>query len=460
MQRFLATVLGVVRRTIDEHRLFGRGDRVLVAVSGGADSVGLLQILNELRERIGVDLVVGHVNHRLRAEHSVADEECAAANARRLGLPFVRADLPQGLRIGGNLEARARRLRYHALHQLAADASCTRVATGHTLDDQAETVLLKILRGTGPAGLAGIRPRREDDVVRPLVDCLRSDILGVVQGLCLPYRTDASNLDFRFRRTVVRRRILPLLSTLNPQVSRALAALAAHMRAVEPILRDWAVAELRFLSNDGRLDVGKLSMLPLDLRREAVHAWLAAAGGVAGPLTSRHVDAVLRLASRAEGSASVPLPYGLRVRRAYAYLRVERPQQTPEAPGAVPLPLGEWLDLPGGWRLRAESMTVDRAAAVLPADLWSAVLDFDQTAALRVRTSRRGERVRPLGLGGGRKLSDLFIDRKVPADERASHPVIEIDGEILWVPGVVRGASRPLTAATRMALRLSAERRR
>src|SRR5262249_48873408 len=196
--------LGIVQRTIRDNDLLTPGMRVLVALSGGPDSTGLLLILARLQRKLGIELIAAHVNHRLRGADADLDEARAAESAATLGVSVVRAALPAGLAVRGNLEGRARALRYAALRRLAAEHGCAAIATGHTLDDQAETVIMRLIRGSSGRGLTAIRPRRRDGVIRPLIDCRRAAVEAVVRQAGLRYRIDRSNADPRFLRTQVR----------------------------------------------------------------------------------------------------------------------------------------------------------------------------------------------------------------------------------------------------------------
>lgn len=293
--------------------MLAAGDRVLVAVSGGPDSTGLLVALSALRRKLGIDLVAAHVNHRLRGEDSDRDEACAAAAAAALGVPFTRSAL--SLAPGGNLEARARRLRYAALRERAALHGCAKIATGHTLDDQAETVLMRLVRGSGGRGLGGIRPRRADGVVRPLIDCRRAAVAAVVVEAGLTARADASNHDPRFLRTHIRDRVLPLLAELNPAVARACANLAAAVRAERAIVASWADSRLAAGGVDGRLPLAVLTPIDPAVRPVLLRRWLVAGGVAPGRLTARHVGAVLDLAGGTRTGARVVLPGGWVARR-------------------------------------------------------------------------------------------------------------------------------------------------
>jgi tRNA(Ile)-lysidine synthase len=458
VQRSLTAVVAAVRRTLVKHEMIRPGDQVLVAVSGGSDSVGLLGILARLQRRLAIDLVCAHVNHRLREADADADEACAASAAERLGVPFVRAELPSGLGGRGNLEERAREARYGIFHDLGHENGCRVIATGHTEDDQAETVLLRLARGTGLDGLAGIRPVRPDGIIRPLIECSRDSVQGAVQSLGLSWREDLSNCDLRFQRNIVRSHVLPALRELNPQVTAALARTSTLARGQEELVRMLLDERVRRACKGGRLDLqGMREMGPL--RGHLVRQWLITRQIGPRGLTARHIDAVLALAAGSRASGCVELPGGPVVRRRYGWLDVDVQRVVSARPWAArELAVGHEVRVPGGWKLAASAM---RPATEwpMPRDLWSAACDATAVAGpFTVRRPRRGERVRPFGLGGSRKLSDLFTDRKVPAPERWRYPLVELGGVVVWIPGLVRTDSFLLDAGSRFVVRLTAAR--
>jgi tRNA(Ile)-lysidine synthase len=440
------------------HDMVAPGERVLVAVSGGADSVGLLAILARLRQRLDVELLAAHVHHGLRGVDADADEAGAAAAAQTLKVPFVRRALGSELRRGANIEGRARDLRYRALHELGTENGCAKIATGHTRDDQAETVLLRLIRGSGPRGLSAILPTRSDGVIRPLLGCTRSDVETVVRSLGLEYRTDESNLDARFLRTHVRHRVVPLLGELNPSIVESLARTAELQRAHIEILDSWTSQQLGRMAEGNSLDVAALREMPFGWASYVVSRWLEDADASSKQLAAVHVDAVVDLAFSPRVSGRLRLPDGLCVRRRGNQLVIgEGTTSAPITPRM--LKPGEDLRLPGGWRLSASVGVGEVLDASLPTDLWSAVCARQGSGEeLRVRAARRGERVQPLGMRGRKKLSDLFIDRKVPLEDRANYPVIDHAGSIVWVPGVVRTEALRVDASTRHVVRLRAER--
>ena len=442
-----ALVLDTIRR----HDLLGGGETVLVAVSGGADSTALLDVLDELRGPLALTLEVAHVHHGLRPE---ADAEAARVEAlcAERGLPYHIARV-EVRRAGpgadwAGLEAAARQRRYAALREIAAEVGAARIATGHTADDQAETVLMRLLEGAGPGGLAGIPPRR-GALVRPLLACRRAEIEAYLRARGMRWTEDGSNRDPAFLRNRLRHDVLPWLATaLDRDIVDHLARGAAVARAaVADVERRAAEALAAAADADGSalvVDVARLATLPDDVSLAVLRLALARCGH-RGPLRG---PAVRALAAVLAAPRARPVRVGaLRVERSGSRLRV----------GIAPLPslvTRQWdgqgeLALPeAGLSLRAvhRSRPVDW---VPPRDPRHAVFDADRLpAALVVRARRRGDRIAPLGGPQWRRLKTLLIDGAVPRWERARVPILEAAGEILWVAGVRRGRAAPVTAAT------------
>jgi tRNA(Ile)-lysidine synthase len=387
-------MLSTVLRTIATHALSARGDRVIVAVSGGPDSMALLHVLWEARERLGLTLEVAGVDHGLRP---AAAEELALVRARAgaLGLPFVRldVDVARGKR-GPSWQDAARRARLAALEALATERGAARIALGHQADDQAETVLFRIVRGTGLAGLAGI-PYRRGPFIRPLLDVRRAEVLRYLRRRSIPFIEDPSNADPRFARARIRHRVLPLLAEENPRVVEALVALAAAARARGP--RDDLVAAL-----------------------------------------PRRVRAAVGQLRARGGTAAVDLAGGRRVEISYGQVRVG-PRHRAGAGGAATEAL--LIAHPGAYRWAAGTLDVKEASGrgTGPgAAATGAEFDADRLEwPLAVRGRRAGDRMRPRGGRGSRKLSDLMIDAKIARGARAALPVVtSARGDLLFVPGL------------------------
>lgn len=286
-------MLAQVRRTIAERGLWRPGAHVIAACSGGPDSVAMVHALARLAEGGGLSLLVASVDHGLRPE-AVAEVAGVGRFAESLGLGFrplhVQVD-----REGRSIQQSARRARYAALLELARAEGAAAVAVGHTIEDQAETVILRMLRGAGAGGLAGIAPRRRDGVVRPLIDCTRAEVRAYVAEQGLTVVEDASNEDLRFGRVRVRREVLPVLEREDPAIARHLAKVADDARALRALVRREARRLLRRAA--GRRDV--LAAAPPALRREALAIWVhRASGRRAG---RAHLEALDRVVATGRG---------------------------------------------------------------------------------------------------------------------------------------------------------------
>ena len=295
-----------VRRTIRERALLRAGDHVLVACSGGPDSTVLLHVLHQLRNELGITSCATSIDHGLRPE-SAGEVEQVGAFAASLGVPFVpgRVDVP---REGPSLQARARELRYRALHEIALAQSASAVAVGHTMDDQAETVLARMLRGTGVRGLTGIEARRGDGVIRPLIDCRRADVLDYAKERALPFVNDPSNHQRAFERVRIRHEVLPVLASEDPRIVEHLCDLsdeASELEAyIDAMTPDLPSPGARFASRETLRD------LPGPLRVRWLRAWIARETGLTP--SRAHLAELGRLVT---GRGEVLLGSGWSVRR-------------------------------------------------------------------------------------------------------------------------------------------------
>jgi tRNA(Ile)-lysidine synthase len=397
-------VLATVRR----RRLLGPGDVVLAALSAGPDSTALVAALAALRDAGAIAGVLAlHVDHGLRPG-GAEDAACAAAACARLSVPFESV----AVRVApGNVQAQARRARYAALRAAARRSGATRIATGHTRTDQAETVLLRLLRGAGARGLSAIPPRR-GAIVRPLIDRSRSEGIAWLEELGLAWRDDPTNATPRFARNRLRLGVWPELLRLAPAAERALARAADLARDDERALAARALA----LGGDGAtVPVAPLLAEPRAVRRRAVRRLFRQAGGRPG-LEAKHVEAVLALLRR-RGPGRAALPGGLEARCRYGRLEIG-PAAAASAPaGEVPVPgPGRYAFPPRGY------VEVDaRDAGAVP---WPATL----------RTRRPGDRFRPDGGRGTKKLKSWLIDRKVPREARDGLLVLAAGSTVLAVP--------------------------
>ena len=432
------------------------GEAVLVAVSGGADSVALLDVLCALRKPLGLTLTAVHVHHGLRAEADV-EADGVARLCEHLGVPghvervTVRREPPWE-----GLEAESRRARHAAFERVARRVGAARIAIGHTADDQAETVLMRLLQGAGPRGLGGIAPVR-GLLIRPLIESRRPAIEAYLRGRGLAWVEDPSNRDLRFLRNRIRHDLLPFMAQLTgASVVDALGRSAAAARAVVADLEERARADLALLATRDAagisLDVDALANRPLELAAEMLRQ-AAALQGETRPLRGPAQRTLRRLLAEAPRRRAGRLGR-LAVERSGRRLRVGPVTLPALAPRAWPVP--GTLELPEiGVRLTARvvARTADYAIPRAPG---RAVFDADALpSALAVRARRRGDVFSPFGAPARRRLKSFLIDAGVPRWQRARTPLVEAGGEIIWVAGIRRAAIAPVTAATTRVLELA-----
>ncbi|MBI2435135.1 MAG: tRNA lysidine(34) synthetase TilS [Candidatus Hydrogenedentes bacterium] len=422
---------------------------ILVAVSGGADSVSLLQVLHAL----GVSLAVAHFDHQTRCGASAEDAAFVSRMAEELSVPCFVGTAPVAAvakEAGTSFEQEARRQRYRFLLETAHQRAIGAIATGHTWDDQAETVLLRVLRGAGPSGLGGIPPLRDEDgvrLLRPLLEVRRDALRGWLEARGIGWREDATNVEPGFLRNRVRNELLPLLrSQYNPAVDEALVRLALAQRdendLMDPLAREAAGRVLR----GPAILRGEFRSLHVALQRRALlqFAWehgfdctfdqvQRGVEFVCGAPTGKILDwaANFQLFSGRELTELLP------ARREHA----TNVAVTLDVPGEA-----QFQESHFGTSILAEGSKDLRVYCTANRQ----VFDLDRLALpLQIRTRRAGDRLVPLGMEGSRKLSDLLIDLGVPAQQRDSMPLLLDEEKIIWVVGRAVSGLAAVTPLTR-----------
>ncbi|HJZ97129.1 MAG TPA: tRNA lysidine(34) synthetase TilS [Candidatus Solibacter sp.] len=426
--------------------MLAAGRRIAVAVSGGADSVCLLHLLHEL----GLATRVLHVNHHLRGTESDADATFVAARADHLHLPCELHDAP--VPDSGNLEQEARNLRLAFFRSVIARGDADRVALGHTRSDQAETVLFRFLRGSGTAGLAGIRPVTRDGIIRPLIETDREEVRRWLRERGIDWREDSSNASPEFARNRIRTDLLPQLAReWNPAIAETLAQTAEWALAEE----EYWDAEIGRLADqfietsafDGSvlLQTGALSQLPTASARRLVRRAMELAKGDLRAIGFGHVEEVLALAEGPE-AARTQAP-GLDICRSLNWVRFVRLNEgtgyrLPAAPPSrIPLP-GTVLELSLELIDKSETIrTVDSVYNIVMGRLdWRRL-----SGSLELRNWQPGDRYRPVGCSGLEKVADLFQSARIPLWERERWPVLTDRSGIVWARRFGPAAGREAT---------------
>ena len=485
-----------VFETITRHALVHPGDRVAVGVSGGADSVALLLLLEELAPKLGVRLLVCHFNHQLRGAAADVDEAFVAGLARSHGLEFFAAREDVAGRAsdeGWNLEDAARRLRYGFFSRLVEEGRADCVAVAHSADDQAETVLAHLMRGTGPTGLGGIYPV-VGHVVRPLLDVRRQELRDYLRARGQEWREDESNRDQARLRARIRHQLLPVLERdFQPAMVENLARLAGLAREEE---RFWmrllddrlaalmertahglsirAADLLQPLRFDTAEELGAAGNSLVAVTRRLIRRLLEEVRGSRQQFTAQHVEQIIHLAATCESGHRVELPGGVVAERVFDRLIFScpgssRPAQARRETGLASSTYQYVVDLTEGgsacisvpeirrrfrlkvvdWPLTASDTTVVASAAALDADRLR--------PPLVLRNWRPGDGYRPVGRRRVRKLKQLLLEGRVAARDRTGWPVLTSDGSLVWARGFPVAAEFAPQAATRVGLVIAEE---
>lgn len=429
-----------VERTVRRQRLFRPGDTLVVGLSGGADSSALLDLLTKLPD-YNLRLIAAHLNHSLRGVESDADEEFCRGLANRYAIPFEsrRVDVTKmASELQLNLEDAGRRARIEFLDEVCRKYGAAAVVLAHHADDQAETVLMRLLRGSGTTGLSGMAYRNSRGYLRPLLEIPRSDIEQYLRTCGLEWREDASNSDTAYLRNRIRHQLLPQLEEYNPAIRACLAATASILSDDETLLSE--LAEQAFSEScrmgEGKVvcSVGQLCSLNPALRRRVLrHAYKMLTGTLAG-VGLPHIDALCDQIYSGRPNSRLSLPHGVTAVREYDHLVwMQTGDGQPETgfellitePGCYQLPCGG-------------SIAVDvTGRSSFPTDPGTACFDIDRTPfPWVVRTFRPGDRMTPLGMSGRKKVKDIFIDRKIPLSERKRIPLLFSGDELIWIAGV------------------------
>jgi len=450
-------IVRAVKQAIAEHSLFQFGDRVLVAVSGGADSVALIHLLETLAPLFAFRLAIAHLNHCLRKKESDRDAEFVLSLAQSLNLPVYleKIDVHQYKRQHKlSLEEAARKVRYRFFNQVAEEKGFNKIALGHNYDDNAELVLMFLLRGSGPLGLSGIPPVRDDKIVRPLINVRRSEIRDYLAEKKLEYVSDTSNTDLKHQRNKLRHDLIPnILTSYNPRISEILNRLAVIMHAedewldalVEPIFQQHLIHR----ENLGiQLSLEGFKRLPRAAQRRLIRRAILTVKGDLRRITYTHVDAVIRLATTGPTTGSLDLPDRIMLRRNHGVLSISKAQDhwrsRDNGSSNRICPSYEYvLDAPGEIRIQETGDTLRLAEIGI-----DEIPDFRQTGQrlaffdinkvrfpLTVRNFRPGDRFSPLGMTGTQKLKKFFINNKISREQRVKCPLVVSNHRIIWVAG-------------------------
>jgi tRNA(Ile)-lysidine synthase len=450
------------------------GETVVIAASGGADSTALVHALADLRIDLRLRIHLAHLNHALRPDAG-ADAAFVSRMSAAFSFSYHESTInPRALAIeeGLSLEDAGRRLRYEFLTKLAEEIGAQVVATGHTLDDQAETVLMRLLRGSGLEGLGGIPPVRSEGgvrIIRPLIEATRVEIEAYLKARGVQWREDSTNRDPAILRNRIRHSLLPALEGYNPNVRQALARLAGLVRDDAEALGTLADAQIADTLSGGpgavRIELVPFARLHVALQRRALRAAVQRVHGNLHSLRFVHLEQARQLALEGHAGSWLSLPGGIRVMRLDGHLEMIAGVRAVQGPGEYRLPVpGRIVAVEFGVQLAAEELAgrdgqIDSDEGSGGSGPMEILLDGGGLGeSMILRGPRRGDRFAPAGMGGKTKtVADFLSDEKVARHRRAFTPVLTTDGgEIVWIVGLRPAEAARITPATTRVVRVRA----
>lgn len=428
-----------IEQTIKKYSLLQNGDHVVVALSGGADSCALLLSLVGFTQADGLKMVVAHFNHGLRATESDEDEVFCRQLAKKFDLAFVTERMrhlfiPKGV----SPEDYFRRERYRFLDKVAMDHGANKIALGHHLNDQAETVLLNILRGSGLDGLKGFLPMRENKYIRPLMEVSRQEINDFLKEAGVEYRQDSSNKNKVYLRNHIRNELIPCLKEkYNPRIEQNLARMADIVRRDDEFIGQYVNAiltspQIQKKKNKVSFSAEYFKRLHISLGYRLLKAVLEDLAPESKGFSSSHIQSVVDLINQSSSGTSISLPYHLRAQKEYDHLIISSDRMEKTQDYEYP------ITIPGTVDLRERHVILSTKHAILDEVdfkcLNKTYFDRDKIKEpLIIRNRRSGDRFNPLGMRGSQKIKKLFIDRKIPRPKRNGIALIADQESVIWV---------------------------
>ncbi len=426
------------------------GDKVVVGVSGGADSIALLQVLHELSHPQNYQLVVAHINHMARGKDAFDDACFVKDVADKLGLPFFLKEIDvqkEKVKLKTSFQDAARIIRYKFFNETLAAVEGNRIALGHTADDQVETILINIVRGSGLKGLAGI-PQVRDNIIRPLLQIYRKEIEDYLEEKKIAYRNDSSNYENKYLRNRIRHELIPHLESFNPGIKKSLKGMSLIAEEDDFLLSQMTLDIFnQNFQNQGEKDISwsinDFQIHPLALKKRLVRETFHRITGGTQGITALHVQQILNLFDFPKAGKVLNVPRNVEVSCTYSSVEFkinnEKSAENSKKfetdltailiPGTTEIPEGQ---------IQVQTQILDEKQGFSSINQHlQAFLDLDKTGiSINARFFQPGDRFCPLGMSGSKKLKSFFIDRKVPRHMRHRIPILTNDqGDIIWVYG-------------------------
>jgi tRNA(Ile)-lysidine synthase len=462
----LFPIVNKAAATVKKYSMLSGGEKILIGLSGGPDSVCLFHVLNNMKDKFALDLNATYIDHGLRPGETDMEIAFCKKLCENLNIPFVTKSIDvktYAREQKMNMQEAARQLRYKIFDEVSYEINARKIALGHTADDQAETLLMRLFRGSGPTGLSGIPPVRKN-IIRPLIEIERKEIERFLDDLKIDFITDSSNTKKDYLRNKIRLSLVPMIKEFNPDITKTLSKTASIFRDEEKyfeILVTKTLMKLISRKTDSRVE---LFLTPFEIMDKAIirrvlRRVIDETRGLRG-ISFIHIEDIIDLIKNGRPGDRIYLPGGIRVIKEYSTLNLtsEPPVILNTYNLTVP---GETVLKEAGVLIKASVTEAPFEASASRPQAYSALFDADKLILpLIARPRKNGDFFFPLGFGKRKKLQDFFVDEKVPRDERGRIPLITSEEDIIWVLGY-RGDERfKITEETKKAIKLEVKKLR
>ncbi len=454
-----------VLATIKKYNMIERNQKVVVALSGGPDSVCLLHVLYRLKKALGISLCVAHLNHKFRGKESEEDSKFVEKLAGDFNLPcFVEEyNVPKFIEESGlSPEEAARKIRYGFLKKIFDKVRADKIALGHNLNDQVETVIMRFLRGTGVRGLAGIPPVR-GIYIRPLIEITRDEIMEFIDKNDLKYRIDRTNLKPIYERNKIRLKLIPLLEKeYNPKLKESISNMSGLMRIENDFMEQVASEKFgkvvkRINSHKVWISFKAFNNLHPALRYRILRLCLDSVLKGIKDISYKHIKQIDEFCNCGKTGGFIALPQGVKVQKSYRGFFVFKGDLVERKNFYYEFVPGQTVFVKEiGKKIASQVVDVDKIKTPFQQDPCVAFVDLSviKSSKLIIRNRQQGDRFHPLGMKGTKKIKDFFIDEKIPAHERDRIPLVVDGNTIVWVAGFRLNEDYRVTSKTKKVLKL------
>lgn len=427
-----------VINTIEKYNMIERGDRIIVGFSGGPDSVSLLHVLNSIKELYDIKLYAVHINHMIRGDEALRDEEYAKSFAKSLGIPFYikrEGVLEFADKNKMSSEEAGRFIRYSFFDETAKRVGANKIALAHNMNDQAETMIMRFIRGAGIGGLSGIKPVRDGRYIRPIIECSRDEIEEYCRENNLNPVIDSTNKESIYIRNRIRLEVIPYIKKyFNPNIVESLYKTSEVLRDEDEYINYAAAHEYERIRAEKGIYIDKFNLLHIAIKRRIIRELIKTVKGNLNGIESKHVEECIELIKKGVTGKSISLPGDIEGAVQYSIFKIERRIERHGYEYSLPIP--------GILEINEENIVIctkviDNNIGIYKDSKFIKYFDYDKIdSGLKIRTRKEGDFIYPDGMTGSKKIKNIFIDKKISRSERDRIPLVAKGNEILWIFGI------------------------